>query len=94
MKFCIKDFFSTCGQIRYLVTFAKNSMENFIFCAVTSKGPYFLKACENNFRLIFSSQTEWQALFLVLVSFTLITTNSFLCWSSYHMFLSQIVTFD
>ena len=71
----------------------KISMENFIFCAVTSKGPYFSKACEINFRLIFSSQTEWQVLFMVLVSFTLITTNSCLCRSSYHMFLSQIVTF-
>ena len=70
----------------------KRTAQN-IFCAVTSKGPYFSKACENNFRMIFSSQTEWQVLFMVLVSFILITTNSCLCRSSYHMFLSQIDIF-
>ena len=36
MKFSMEDFFSKCDQIRRKLK--KSSMENFIFCAVSSEG--------------------------------------------------------
>ena len=44
MKFCIKDFFSKCDQIRRNLRISshllkKTLMENLIFCAVVVVGP-------------------------------------------------------
>ena len=47
-KFCIKDFFSKCEQIRsflrtWLYLLKKSLMENFIFCAVLRLGKHKLE---------------------------------------------------
>ena len=65
MKFCIKDFFSKCDQIRsflpiWLHLLKKSLIENFIFCAVQYTAEERMKIMEEYFESNTQIHTQQQ----------------------------------